>query len=292
MEYSKDIDSTKIKPICNFLYDKIYTFTVIKEIITKKNKILIDSILKNSISDVDIINIKSLHEEGIINSIKNISNYDYNNDYTIQKDIDFIKDISKTVDEIKIYIKNNEFLKLNTSIQKLLEIIFKNDEFKNFIDSFIYLFNFSSEHNLSHYEIDNNDKEQIDSDDYLSSITSELKKKSKSIFDKFFSLFGKDKFILKNLDLEGTKDSESVSLIKKYNFYYNKKIISKMFQKIKSDDKFKQKFIEMIKLIINNLLEICVCEKDNDLNYKLNNIIQKIVLLKTEKYISELKNTK
>jgi len=292
------VDSKKIKPICDFLYDKIYTFIVIKEIITKKNKKLIKSILdKNPISDSDINAIKSLHEEGVINEIKSLDENEIkniSNDILILKDIDFIKEISKTVDEIKEYIKNKEFVKLNTSIQKLLEIIFKNKEFKTFIDSFIYLFNLSSEHNLSYYEIDNEqiDNEQIDNDNYLSSITSELKKKSKSIIDKIFSLFGKDKFILKNLDLEGIHDIESISLIKKYNFYYNKKIISKMFQKIKSDDNFKQKFVELIKFIINNLLEICVCDKDNNSNYKLKDTIHRIVLLKTENYINELKNIK
>ena len=322
MDTSKEILKPEIQKICDFLYDKIYTIIAVKEIIKEKNnrekKILFK--LVNDTPDTILISkdiksrIKNLYEENeIIDVLKKISNEDYNiKDINVQNDINFIKKIYEIVDEIKINRKNNEFIKLKNSTEKLLEEIFK---YREVINALIIVFNFYYTNNFTkdsineitrsveekEKEMENNNEEKQEEKsineeeklggfiDKLYSLISKNKKetneveKSSGFMNKVYSLFNKD---TKDTSLKVFKDTY-LPFNTYYNIYYNKKIISEIFKRIKSEEKFKNNFVNMMKLFINNLIQICLCDKNN--SEKLDKIIEKIILSKINKYINELK---
>ena len=290
MDISKKTLEPEIKKICNFLYDKIYSIIAIKEIINEKNnkekKLLYERI--NSIPDTELFSknikseIKQLYEENeIIDVLKKISNKDYDTkDNSIQEDINFVKKIYEIIDEIKVYKKNNNFFNLNSSIQNLLEKIF---QYREVINALIIVFNF--------YYTNSFTKESINEithvvDETKDEIKDENKdEKLSEIMDKFYSFFNKD---TKDTLKEIKEEKHTFPLKTYYNIYYNKKIISEIFKRIKSEEKFKNDFVNMMKFFIKDLIQICICDKDN-YGAEIDKIIEKIILSKIKKYINELK---
>ena len=288
---TKEIIEPEIQKICKFLYDKIYTIIAIKEIINEKNnkekKLLFERI--NNIPDTNLISsdikseIKKLYEEDeIIDMLKKISNKDYDTrDSSIQEDINFIKKIYEIVDEIKVYKKNNDLIKLNSSIQKLLEETFR---YKEVINALIIVFNFYYTHYFTKESINEISRVVDENKDVNNNEKEKKDENSGDFMNKFYSLFSRDtKDTLKIF-----KENYTFPFKTYYNIYYNKKLISEIFKRIKSEEKFKNDFVNMMKFFINNLIQICICDKDK-YGIEIDKIIEKIVLSKINKYINELK---